>query len=93
MLSLCALQPYMAYLGVLYSMVTALAVNITLCVWVAWFFKEQKFDHIWPIAVLRLFSSIFFQAFDVSALNLFQVRERGRARESEGERGRAHTSR
>jgi hypothetical protein len=40
---------------------------------VAWCFKEQRFPVVWPIVVLRVFSSVFFQAFDVASLNLLQV--------------------
>ncbi|PNG99633.1 hypothetical protein TSOC_014584, partial [Tetrabaena socialis] len=50
---------YGAYLAVLYAMVAALGLNVVLCVWVAWCFKEQKFPVVWPI-----------KAFDVTALNL-----------------------
>ncbi|KAG2435422.1 hypothetical protein HYH02_011922 [Chlamydomonas schloesseri] len=64
---------YSAYLALLYSAVALLVVNIGLCVWVAWCFKEQKFPVVWPIKVLRVFSSIFFQAFDVTSLNLLQL--------------------
>ncbi|KAG2423145.1 hypothetical protein HXX76_015530 [Chlamydomonas incerta] len=64
---------YGAYLALLYAAVALLVVNIGLCVWVAWCFKEQKFPVVWPIKVLRLFSSVFFQAFDVASLNLLQV--------------------
>ncbi|GFR44799.1 hypothetical protein Agub_g6134 [Astrephomene gubernaculifera] len=64
---------YSAYVALLYGMVALLALNIALCVWVAWCFKEQKFPVVWPIKVLRLFSSVFFQAFDVASLNLLQV--------------------
>ncbi|KAG2435423.1 hypothetical protein HYH02_011923 [Chlamydomonas schloesseri] len=64
---------YSAYLALLYSAVALLVVNIGLCVWVAWCFKEQKFPVVWPIKVLRLFSSVFFQAFDVASLNLLQL--------------------
>ncbi len=39
------------YLILLYSMVVLLAVNVILCVWVAWCFKEQKFPVVWPIKV------------------------------------------
>ncbi|PNH09880.1 hypothetical protein TSOC_003476 [Tetrabaena socialis] len=63
---------YSAYLAVLYAMVAALAINLSLCVWVAWCFKEQKFPVVWPVVVLRVFSSVFFQAFDVTSLNLLQ---------------------
>ncbi|PNH12150.1 Tiny macrocysts protein B [Tetrabaena socialis] len=64
---------YGAYLALLYSMVALLAINIGLCVWVAWCFKEQKFPAVWPIKMLRVFSSIFFQAFDVTSLTLLQL--------------------
>ncbi|KXZ45665.1 hypothetical protein GPECTOR_52g63 [Gonium pectorale] len=64
---------YGAYLAVLYSMVALLAVNVAMCVWVAWCFKEQKFPVVWPIKVLRIFSGVFFQAFDVASLNLLQA--------------------
>ncbi|GFR46567.1 hypothetical protein Agub_g8160 [Astrephomene gubernaculifera] len=64
---------YGAYIAVLYLMLTLLAVNVGMCVWVAWCFKEQKFPVVWPIMVLRIFSSVFFQAFDVASLNLLQL--------------------
>ncbi|KAG2423146.1 hypothetical protein HXX76_015531 [Chlamydomonas incerta] len=64
---------YGGYLALLYMAVALLVVNIGLCVWVAWCFKEQKFPVVWPIKVLRVFSSIFFQAFDVTSLNLLQL--------------------
>lgn len=44
-------QSYGVYLILLYSMVVLLAVNVVLCVWVAWCFKEQKFPVVWPIKV------------------------------------------
>ncbi|GIL80540.1 hypothetical protein Vretimale_16032 [Volvox reticuliferus] len=64
---------YGAYVALLYGMVALLAANIGLCVWVAWCFKEQKFPVVWPIKVLRFFTSVFFQAFDIASLNLLQV--------------------
>ncbi|EFJ45113.1 hypothetical protein VOLCADRAFT_94618 [Volvox carteri f. nagariensis] len=64
---------YGAYLAVLYSMLALLSINIAMCVWVAWCFKEHKFPVVWPIKVLRVFSSVFFQAFDVASLNLLQL--------------------
>ncbi|GFR51520.1 hypothetical protein Agub_g13936 [Astrephomene gubernaculifera] len=64
---------YSAYVAMLYGMVGMLMANIALCVWVAWCFKEQRFPVIWPIKVLRLFTSVFFQALDVTSLNLLQV--------------------
>ncbi|KAG2494508.1 hypothetical protein HYH03_007276 [Edaphochlamys debaryana] len=73
---------YSVYLVVLYGMVSLLAINVGLCVWVAWCFKEQKFPVVWPIKVLRVFSSLFFQAFDVACLNLLQAS--GRAQGLEG---------
>ncbi|KAG2488469.1 hypothetical protein HYH03_012974 [Edaphochlamys debaryana] len=59
---------YGVYLLLLYAMVFLLVINVMLCVWVAWCFSEQKF----PV-VLRVFSSVFFQAFDVACLNLLQL--------------------
>ncbi|GIL50716.1 hypothetical protein Vafri_6834 [Volvox africanus] len=64
---------YGVYLAVLYSVLALLAINIGMCVWVAWCFKEHKFPVVWPIKVLRVFSSVFFQAFDVASLNLLQL--------------------
>ncbi|GLC41288.1 hypothetical protein PLESTB_001078900 [Pleodorina starrii] len=64
---------YGAYLATLYVMVGLLGLHVGLCVWVAWCFKEQKFPVVWPLKALRLFSSVFFQAFDVAALNLLQL--------------------
>ncbi|KXZ45662.1 hypothetical protein GPECTOR_52g60 [Gonium pectorale] len=40
---------YGAYLAVLYAMVVLLAINVAMCVWVAWCFKERKFPVVWPI--------------------------------------------
>ncbi|GLC52514.1 hypothetical protein PLESTB_000638200 [Pleodorina starrii] len=67
------IQGYGAYLAVLYSMLALLMVNVAMCVWVAWCFKEHKFPVVWPIKILRVFSSLFFQAFDVTSLNLLQL--------------------
>ncbi|GLC42489.1 hypothetical protein PLESTB_001103800 [Pleodorina starrii] len=64
---------YDVYIAVLYAMLALLAINIVMCVWVAWCFKEHKFPVVWPIKVLRVFSSVFFQAFDVASLNLLQL--------------------
>ena len=44
-------QSYSAYLALLYAAVALLVMNIGLCVWVAWCFKEQKFPVVWPIKV------------------------------------------
>ncbi len=38
-------------MGLLYSVVGLLAANLALCVWVAYSFKVQKFDYVWPIKV------------------------------------------
>ena len=46
-----SLQGYSVYLAVLYGMVALLAVNVFMCVWVAWCFKEHKFPVVWPIKV------------------------------------------
>ncbi|GLI60724.1 hypothetical protein VaNZ11_002822 [Volvox africanus] len=61
------------YLVLLYVMVGLLGLHVVLCVWVAWCFKEQKFGVVWPIKLLRLYSSVFFQAFDVAAMNLLEL--------------------
>ncbi len=42
---------YGAYVALLYGAVALLAVNIGLCVWVAWCFSQQKFPVVWPIKV------------------------------------------
>ncbi|EFJ51253.1 hypothetical protein VOLCADRAFT_87875 [Volvox carteri f. nagariensis] len=64
---------YRWYVAVLYSMAGLLAVNLVLCVWVAWSFKEQKFDYVWPIKVVRGFSYVFLQVFDITSLNFLQL--------------------
>ncbi|GLI70677.1 hypothetical protein VaNZ11_015617 [Volvox africanus] len=64
---------YTWYVAVLYSMAGLLAVNLVLCVWVAWSFKEQKFDYVWPIKVVRGFSYVFLQVFDITSLNFLQL--------------------
>ncbi|GIL50719.1 hypothetical protein Vafri_6875, partial [Volvox africanus] len=61
------------YLVLLYVMVGLLGLHVGLCLWVAWCFKEQKFGVVWPIKLLRLYSSVFFQAFDVAAMNLLEL--------------------
>ena len=35
------------FLACLYFMVAMLAINVTLSVWVAWSFQNNRFDHIW----------------------------------------------
>ncbi|PNH05151.1 hypothetical protein TSOC_008612 [Tetrabaena socialis] len=64
---------YSAYLALLYSMLALLGVNVGLCVWVAWCFKEQKFPVVWPIKVLQVFTAFLFHAFDVASLNMLQL--------------------
>ncbi|KAG2439095.1 hypothetical protein HYH02_006619 [Chlamydomonas schloesseri] len=64
---------YAWYLGVLYTMAGLLVINLALCVWVAWSFKEQKFDYVWPIKVVRTFSYVFLQVFDIASLNFLQL--------------------
>ena len=50
------------FLVCLYIFVSLLLFTLALCVWVAWSFKNQKFDYVWPITFLRWFGVIFFQA-------------------------------
>ncbi|KAG2488731.1 hypothetical protein HYH03_012730 [Edaphochlamys debaryana] len=64
---------YTWYLVILYTIAGLLALNLMLCVWVAWSFKEQKFDYVWPIRVVRGFSYVFIQVFDITSLNFLQL--------------------
>ncbi|KAG2492486.1 hypothetical protein HYH03_009151 [Edaphochlamys debaryana] len=64
---------YGLYVGLLYAVAALLALNIALCVWVAVSFKQQKFDYVWPIKMVRGFSYVFIQVFDVTSLNFLQL--------------------
>ncbi|GIL42523.1 hypothetical protein Vafri_484 [Volvox africanus] len=64
---------YHWYEAALYTFAVVLAINLSLCVWVAWSFKEQKFDYVWPIKVVRYFSYIFLMFFDMTSLNFLQL--------------------
>ncbi|GLC74510.1 hypothetical protein PLESTF_001521700 [Pleodorina starrii] len=61
------------YMAALFSFAGLLAVNLVLCVWVAWSFKEQKFDYVWPIKVVRYFAYVFLQVFDMTSLSFLQL--------------------
>ncbi|KAJ9530284.1 hypothetical protein QJQ45_023567, partial [Haematococcus lacustris] len=68
-----AARGYLFFLGLMYSMVVGLLVAIILSVWVGHMFKNNRFDHVWPILVLRTYSVLFFQVLDIACLTLFLV--------------------
>ncbi|KAG2488727.1 hypothetical protein HYH03_012727 [Edaphochlamys debaryana] len=55
---------YTWYLVILYTIAGLLALNLMLCVW---------FDYVWPIKVVRGFSYVFIQVFDITSLNFLQL--------------------
>ncbi|KAG2426220.1 hypothetical protein HXX76_013200 [Chlamydomonas incerta] len=61
------------YVGLLYTLATLLCLNLALCGWVAVSFRNQKFDYVWPIKMVRGFSYVFLQVFDITSLNFLQL--------------------
>lgn len=61
------------FLACLYTFVALLALTVGLCVWVAWSFKNKRFDHVWPITYLRAFGIVFFQLLDVASMTFFLI--------------------
>ncbi|KAJ9529821.1 hypothetical protein QJQ45_022220 [Haematococcus lacustris] len=64
---------YTFFLACMYSMAFCLWANLALCIWVSRSFQQNKFDHVWPIAWLRVFSLVFFQVLDIASLSLFLI--------------------
>eukprot|EP00201_Polytomella_parva_P007131 CAMPEP_0175084446 /NCGR_PEP_ID=MMETSP0052_2-20121109/28065_1 /TAXON_ID=51329 ORGANISM="Polytomella parva, Strain SAG 63-3" /NCGR_SAMPLE_ID=MMETSP0052_2 /ASSEMBLY_ACC=CAM_ASM_000194 /LENGTH=768 /DNA_ID=CAMNT_0016356253 /DNA_START=23 /DNA_END=2327 /DNA_ORIENTATION=- len=64
---------YNTFVALIYIMVGLLSFNLVLCVYVAYAFQKNQFDIIWPIQTLRVFSSVFFQSFDVTSINMLQL--------------------
>ncbi|GAX73347.1 hypothetical protein CEUSTIGMA_g800.t1 [Chlamydomonas eustigma] len=58
----------MFFLICLYVFVALLMFTLGLCIWVAWSFKNQAFDYVWPITFLRWFGVIFFQVGEPSVV-------------------------
>jgi hypothetical protein len=44
-----------------YIMAGGLVFNVLLCLWVSRSFANNKFDHVWPIIWLRIYSLVFYQ--------------------------------
>jgi hypothetical protein len=66
-----AARGYTFFLACMYILATALTANLALCLWVANSFKNNSFNQVWPIVVLRVFSLVFYQILDVASLTLF----------------------
>jgi hypothetical protein len=64
---------YTFFLVCMYIMAAALAANLGLCVWVANAFKNNSFNHVWPIVWLRYFSLVFYQVLDIASLTMFLI--------------------
>lgn len=60
-------------MGLLYAAVSTVAITAGLCVWLAWSNRKQKPTHAGAVKLVRFLSFLFFRAFDVAVLNLFQV--------------------
>ncbi|GFH07401.1 tiny macrocysts protein B [Haematococcus lacustris] len=61
------------FLAFLYVFVILLVGVVAMSIWVAWSFRSNRFDQVWPIVLLRWFSNIFFQVLDVASLSLFLI--------------------
>ncbi|GAX73357.1 hypothetical protein CEUSTIGMA_g810.t1 [Chlamydomonas eustigma] len=59
------------YLVCLYIFAALVFFTLALCIWVAWSFKNQQFDYVWPITFLRLFGVVFFQMLDIASMTMF----------------------
>ncbi|KAL6754986.1 hypothetical protein V8C86DRAFT_270236 [Haematococcus lacustris] len=64
---------YLFFLVCLYTMSGCLVTNLALCIWVSKSFQANKFDHVWPIAWLKVFSLVFYQVLDIASLTLFLI--------------------
>ncbi|GFR48517.1 hypothetical protein Agub_g10412 [Astrephomene gubernaculifera] len=64
---------YHFFVSILYSLASALAVSIVLCIWVGWCFKNDRFPYVWPIKMLRIVVATFFVVFYVGSLAIFMV--------------------
>ncbi|KAJ9530074.1 hypothetical protein QJQ45_023353, partial [Haematococcus lacustris] len=64
---------YTFFLACMYILAVCLFANLALCIWVSHSFQQNKFDHVWPIAWLRVFSLIFFQVLDIASVTLFLI--------------------
>ncbi|GAX73364.1 hypothetical protein CEUSTIGMA_g817.t1 [Chlamydomonas eustigma] len=59
------------FLVCLYIFIALLLFTLAICIWVAWSFKNQVFDYVWPITFLRWFGVIFFQMLDILSMTFF----------------------
>mmetsp|Transcript_29309 Transcript_29309/g.64857 ORF Transcript_29309/g.64857 Transcript_29309/m.64857 type:complete len:2212 (+) Transcript_29309:218-6853(+) len=59
------------FLACLYIFVVLLAMNVALCLWVAWSFCQNQFNQVWPIVFLKWFANIFFQVLEIASMTLF----------------------
>lgn len=46
------------FLAFFYIFVVLLFAVVGICVWVAWSFKNKRFDSVWPITFLRMFGVV-----------------------------------
>ncbi|GAX73356.1 hypothetical protein CEUSTIGMA_g809.t1 [Chlamydomonas eustigma] len=59
------------FLVCLYIFIALLVFTLAICIWVAWSFKNQQFDYVWPITFLRFFGVVFFQMLDIVSMTFF----------------------
>lgn len=62
---------YTFFLVLFYLMVIGTIFVVLLCYMVGKSFQNNRFDYVWPIKVLRWYSTIFFQVLDVMSFTLF----------------------
>ena len=79
MLNFISLSQFMSYRGYtfflvcFYIMVAGLFFNVILCLYVGNSFRNSRFDHVWPIVLLRYYSLIFFQLLEVASISFFLI--------------------
>lgn len=61
------------YTVTFYLLVAMLFISVSICVWVAWCFKNDSFPFLWPIKFVRVVVSFFFGMFYIAALNIYLV--------------------
>jgi hypothetical protein len=68
-----ALQSYTFYLGFFYLLAGLLIGSVAICIWVGWCFTNDSFPFLWPIQLVRVVVSVFFNVFYIAALNIYLI--------------------
>ncbi|GAB4816718.1 hypothetical protein N2152v2_003764 [Parachlorella kessleri] len=64
---------YNLYLAIFFVLTGFLVVSAALCIFVGINFKSNHFPYVWPIKVLKLAVSFFFELFYISTLGIFII--------------------